>query len=122
MDIFQIARDHYTQKRVNPLGNFELPEWADSDGVVPKVYVRSMNLAEESERTRYALDKDLLNFNIFTIVFCACDEEMKPIFKRNDAKFLANNMCASVLNRIVAEINKVIEENSMGELDGEKKS
>lgn len=122
MDIFQLARDHYNSIRSQALGKFEVPQWKDSEGNIPVIYVRSMNLSEDSERTNFALAKDLLGYNVHTIIFCACDENMKPIFKKSDAQFISNQMCSKVLGYIVGEIATILDREVTGDLEPEKKN
>lgn len=127
MNILDIGRSHFTGIRSNHIGVIEVPEWKDENGEVVKIYVRPFTLAEQSERETRAIKDDYLGFNISTLIFSACNEDMKPMFHDSPTvrNILQKEFCPKVLTRIISKISEIQNQDSsadLGDLEQEKKS
>ena len=122
MDIFNNARQHFMKTRSEVLGEIKVPEWGDGENPAI-IYVRTMNVEEDMGRQEFVLKNDILGFNVATLIYTACNQDLKPIFSNTSIGFqqVKRELDSRVVTRIVAEINKILEK-STGDLEPEKKN
>ncbi len=124
MDVLAICRKSFSELRQTPLDSFEVPMVKDENEKPLVVYVRAMNLEQEAKRDTFAQENDFAGFKISTIIACACDENMKPMF--SDLPIVRQQfmkeMDTSVINYMSNKIVEILHKHVIGELDEEKKN
>lgn len=127
MNILDIGRAHFAPIRSKSLGVITVDEWKDENGDPIKIYVRPLTMAEQSEKDGRIVKEDYLGWNISTLIYAACNEDMVPMFKDIEPvrEILQTEFCPKVIAEINSKIRSIQDGDTpvgLGDLEKEKKN
>jgi len=101
MNVLEKAQGHYKSICSKERLEIHIPEWDST------VYVRpEFNLQSQGEIAELANNDKLAEAMVMTLILRLVDGEGKPVFKKIEKTELLRTVDASVITRIVGEINK----------------
>lgn len=120
-EILNRAKKHYSEILSKPLHYVEVPEWSDENGEPTKVYFRAENNLKMDQEVA-ALHSQGKNGEAaaMALIQRARYEDGTKMFKPSHMLQLSNNVSSQVIIRIIDEMAKITQENSLSDDEIEK--